>query len=115
MDELRLYFESLRNKGLVEKKKSSRGGKQSKKRVTIAVFVAADGSKPCNPVVICRSELSRCFRKLNLPTRPAGLSYFANAKPWVNTEIMENILSRIDRQLKLESSSLQIQKLFAIS
>ena len=115
MDELRLYFESLRNKGLVEKKKSSRGGKQSKKRVTIAVFVAADGSKPCNPVVIYRSELSRFFRKLTLPTRPAGLSYFANAKTWVNTEIMENILSRIDRQLKLESSSLQIQKLFAVS
>ena len=51
MDELGLLFETLSIKGWVEKKKSSRGGKQSK-RMSRAVFVAADGSKPCNPVVI---------------------------------------------------------------
>lgn len=115
MDDLNYLLKLCARKDWSRRRKPLRAGKQIKKCMTLAIFVAADGSKPCNPVVIYRSELSRCFRKLNLPTRPAGLSYFANAKPWVNTEIMENILSRIDRQLKLESSSLQIQKLFAIS
>ena len=66
-----------------------------------AVFVVADGSKPYNPVVIWWSQLSHCFRKLTVPTRPAGLHYFANAKSWMDTEIMEHILGRLDRQLKL--------------
>ena len=66
-----------------------------------AVFVVADGSKPYNPVVIWWSQLSHRFRKLTVPNRPAGLHYFANAKSWVDTEIMEHILGRLDRQLKL--------------
>ena len=103
MDELGLFFETLPNKGLVEKIKSSRSEKQSKKSITIAVFVAASGSKPCNPVVIWRSQLPRRFRKLTVPTRPFGLYYFTNAKSQMNTEIKEYILGRLDSQLKLEN------------
>ena len=88
---------------MVQKKKSSKGGKKSKKRMTVAVFVAADGSKPCDPVVIWRSKVPRCFRKLISETRPAGLHYFSNAKSWMTTEIMEVILGRLDRQLKQEN------------
>ena len=80
MDELGLFFETLPNKGLVEKKKSSRSGKKSKKRMTTAVFVAASGSKLCNTAVIWRSQLPRRFRKLTVPTRPFGLYCFTNAK-----------------------------------
>ena len=46
----RTFFETLPNKRLVKKNKSLRGGKQCKKRRPIANFVAADSSKPCNPV-----------------------------------------------------------------
>ena len=52
MDELGLLFGTFPIKGLVEKNESWRGGKESKMRLTIAVFEAADGSKPCNPIVI---------------------------------------------------------------
>lgn len=45
MDELGLFFKTLPEKGLVEKGKKGRGGKQSKKRCTVALFVGADGSK----------------------------------------------------------------------
>ena len=103
MDELGLFVATFLYKGLVEKNKSSRGGKQSKKRMTIAVFVAADSSKPCNPLAIWQNQLPRCFRKLTVPICPAGLHYFANAKSWMNTEIMEHILGRHDRKLKLEN------------
>ena len=92
------------NKELVKEKKSFRGGEQSKKRMAITVFVAADVSKPCDPVVVLRRQLLRLFRKLTVPTHPAGLHYFANAKSWMNIEIMKHILGRVDRQLKLENS-----------
>ena len=80
MDELGLFVATFLYKGLVEKNKSSRGGKQSKKRMTVAVFVAADSSESCNPLAIWQSQLPRCFRKLTVPICPAGLHYFANAK-----------------------------------
>ena len=47
------------NKELVKEKKSFRGGEQSKKRMAITVFVAADVSKPCDPVVVLRRQLLR--------------------------------------------------------
>ena len=90
MNELGLFFKALPDKGLVKKKKSSKGGKKSKKRMNVAVFVAADGSKPCDPVVIWRSKVPRCLRKLISKTRPAGLHYFSNAKSWMTTEKQEN-------------------------
>ena len=90
---------------MVKKKKSSRGGKQSKKRMTIAVLVAEDGSKPCNPLV---SELLCCVRKLTVATHPVGLHYFASTKSWMNAEIMEHIIDQLDRQLKLENSQVAL-------
>ena len=44
MDELGLFFITLPQKGVVEKRKKSRGGKQIKKQCTITLFVAANGS-----------------------------------------------------------------------
>ena len=64
MDELGLFFKTLSQKGLAEKGKKGRGGKQSKKRCTVALFVAANGSKVCDPIVIWRSKKPRCFKKL---------------------------------------------------
>ena len=58
MDELGLFFETLPNKGLVEKEKSSRGGNQSKKRMTIPVFVAADDSSTLPLEINCTDSSS---------------------------------------------------------
>lgn len=46
------FFENLANKELVERKRSSKGGKQTNKRMTVATCVSADGLMPLNPVVI---------------------------------------------------------------
>ena len=93
----------MSNKGRVQKNKSSRGGKQRKKRMTVVVFVAANGSKPCNPVTILRSKFPRCFRKFVVPTPPVGLHWFANAKSWMATEVMKCFLGQLDRQMKREN------------
>ena len=46
MNELELFFKTL--KGLVEKGKKERGGKQSQNWCTVALFVAANGSRFVN-------------------------------------------------------------------
>ena len=80
MDELGLFFKTLPQKGLAEKSKKGRDGKRSKKRCTVALFVAANGSTVCDPIVIWRSKKPRCFKKLKNFYRPPGVHYFANAK-----------------------------------
>ena len=99
MDELGLFFKALPEKGLAEKSISAKGGK---KCCTIAIFVAADGSKVTDPVVIGRSRKPNCFRNLKDISRPLNTHYFNNKKSWMNTEIMEVILTRLDRRLSGE-------------
>ena len=70
MDELGLFFKTLPQEGLAEKGKKGRGGKQSKKRCTVALFVAANGSKVCDLIVVSRSKKPRCFKKLKNIYRP---------------------------------------------
>ena len=98
MDELGLFFKTLPQKGLVEKGKKGRGGKQSKKRCTVALFVAANGSKVCDPILVWRSKIPRCFKKLKNIYRPHGVHYFANAKAWMTTEIMQELLMMLDKK-----------------
>ena len=80
MDELGLFFKTLPQKGLAEKWKKGRGGKQSKKQCTVALFVVANGSTVCDPAVVWRSKKPRCFKKLKNIYHPHGAHYFANAK-----------------------------------
>ena len=92
MDELGLFFKTLPQKGLAENGTKGQGGKQNKKRCTIALFVCANGSKVCEPIVKWRSKKPRCFRNLTSISRPYGVHYFANTKTWMTTEIMQKVL-----------------------
>ena len=61
MDETGLFFRALPDRGFAEKSQSCKGGKKSKLRVTIALFVSASGHKE-KPVFIWKSENPRCLR-----------------------------------------------------
>ena len=45
MDGLELFFKALLQKGLAKKGKKGRGGKQSKKRCTVVLFVSTNDSR----------------------------------------------------------------------
>ena len=51
-DELGLFFKALPQKGLVGNRKKGRGGKQSKKRCTVALLVVTNVSKVCDLICI---------------------------------------------------------------
>ena len=89
-------IKTLPQKGLVENGKKGRCGKQSKKRCTVALFVAANGSKACDPIVVWRSKKPRCFKKLKNIYRPHGSSIIKNFKNKYRRMLIRYILARID-------------------
>ena len=89
-------------KGLAEKGKKGRGGKQNKKRCTVALFVTANGSKVYDPIAACRPKKPRCFKKLKNIYHPHGFHYFANAKAQMTTEIMQEVLKMLDKKMIAE-------------
>ena len=79
--------------------------KQSKQRNTWAFFVNAAGEKE-QPIVIGKSQKPGCFKKLENKTSPCNCQYFANSKAWMNTEIMSEVLSKLNRRLKRQKRNI---------
>ena len=102
MDETGCFLKALPEKGLVEKGKKAKGGKKSKQRLTVAFFVNAAGQKIDQPVVIWKSKVPRCFKKLKDPSRPSDANYYSNPKSWMTSEVMEAVLTRLNQKLSNE-------------
>ena len=103
MDETGVFFKALPDRGLAEKKKKAKGGNKSKQRMTAAFFVSADGGKVCDPIVIWKAKQPRCFKRLPAGKRtPTGVQYFSDPKSWMQTHIMEAVLTKLDKQMNQE-------------
>ena len=102
LDELGLLFKVLSEKGPAEKTKKNKSGKKSKQRTTVMFIVAPNGSFVFEPTVIWRSKLPRCFKSLKGASRPMSMHYISNKKAWINSDIMESILQRLDRRMNQE-------------
>ena len=102
MDESGCFFKALPDKGLVEKGKQAKDGKKSKQRLTVAFFANAAGERVDQPIVIWKSKLPRCLKKLKDPSCPVNIHYFSNPKSWMTSEVMEAVLARFNRKLVLE-------------
>ena len=90
------FFKALPDKGLVEKGKQAKGGQKTKQRLTVAFFVNASGEKVDQPIVIWKSKLPSCFKKLQDPSRPANVYYFSNPTSWMTFEVMEAAQARFN-------------------
>ena len=70
--------------------------------MNVIIIVTSDGSFIFEPTVIWRSKLPRCFKSLKDASRPMSVHYFSNKKAWMNSDIMESILQRLDRRMNQE-------------
>ena len=70
--------------------------------MTVMFIVASDSSFVLEPTVIWRSNGPRCFKLLKNPLRPMSVHYFSNTKAWMDSDVMESILSRLSRKMCLE-------------
>ena len=108
MGESGCFFKALPDKGFVDKGKQTKGGKKSKQRLTVAFFVKAAGQKVDQPIVIWKSKLPRCFKKLQNPSHPANDHYFPNTKSWMKCEVMEAVLVHFNRKLVFEDGKVNL-------
>jgi len=67
-------------------------------RVTVAFFVNAAGGKE-SPVLFGKNKKPRCFSKLKDASHPCGAHYLSNDKAWMRTEIMTDILTKLNTRI----------------
>ena len=103
MDETGVFWQALPDRGFGSKGRQCKGGKKSKQRVTIAFFVTAAGKKE-KPIFIWKAENPRCLRRFDKSVLP--VNYFAQSKAWMTGEIMEEVLSKLNRRLSGSSRSI---------
>ena len=93
---LDVFTEHCQIKSLSEKKKECKGGKKSKERLTIAFFANAAGGTE-QPIVTGKAAKPRCFKGIRDPKMPDGIPYYANPKAWMTTEVMTDILTKLNK------------------
>ena len=81
-----LLFKALPSKVLAQKGKKCKGAKKSKQRMIVAFFARADGGKVDKPIVIWKSKKPRCFKRTNAASNLKQVSYFADAKLWMQID-----------------------------
>ena len=96
MDETGIFWRALPDRGFGQKSASCKGGKKSKQRITVALFVTASGQKE-KPVVIWKSENPRCLQRFNIACLP--VSYYSQNKAWMTGDILEAVLSKLNHRL----------------
>ena len=96
MDETGQFFRALPNKSLTEASRNCTGGKKSEERLTCALFVNANGDKE-KPIIISKSTNPRCFREIS---DRATLSCQYYSQPWMDSEILEDILGKLNGRLR---------------
>ena len=97
LDETGVFWRALPDKGLSEQAKQCRGGKKCKQRLTVTFIVNAAGGHEAKPVVIWRSENPRCLKGVNKSQLP--VLYYSHKKAWMTGEILDAVLSQINKSL----------------
>ena len=92
------FWKGLPDTSMNEKGTRCRGGKQAKQLNTWAFFVNAAGEKE-DPIVIGRYVKPRYFASLT-NKRPYGCGYYSNNKAWMTTDVMKEVLEKLNAKLK---------------
>ena len=61
-------------------------------------MVNAAGGKEM-PIVIGKAASPRCFKGIRDKNNPLGVPYYANCKAWMNSEIMLDVVRKLNRRL----------------
>ena len=70
--------------------------------MTVMFNVASDGSFFFVPSFVWRSKGPRDFKSYKDPLKPMSVHYFSSKKSWMDSGIMESILSRPESKMCLE-------------
>ena len=104
MDETGQFYRALPNRSLAEMSKQCTGGQKSKERMTCTFFVNAAGGRE-EPIVIGKSKSPRCFKAIKDRSQ-LPCSYFSQAKAWMDFNILDEVLSELNRKLARKQRNL---------
>ena len=71
--------------------------------MTVAFFVIAECGKVDKPIVIWKIKKQSCFKRINAASKLKQVSYFVDAKLWMQADIIEKVLEEINYIMKLEN------------
>ena len=104
---LAVFWRALPDKGFGMKGKQCKGGKKCKQRMMVALLVAlfvnAAGEKE-TLVMIWKSENLWCFKGID--KSKLAVSYFSQQKSWMTGEILDDVLTKLNRQLSAKQRSI---------
>lgn len=100
IDETGLFYKQTPNKSYVPCNDSSKGGINSKVRLTVALFANWAGQKE-NPIIIGNAKRPRCFGRVDIEKSHKVMWRF-NKKSWMTSVIFDEILKAFDRKMRLE-------------
>ncbi|XP_060577655.1 tigger transposable element-derived protein 6-like [Ruditapes philippinarum] len=69
----------------------------SKERITVALCASAEGEK-LKPIVIGKSENTRCFKNIN--KKDLLVHYYFNKKAWMTSNIYKDFLKNFNKKMK---------------
>ena len=98
-DETALFFKCLPDRTYAFKGDKCIGGKHSKERITIMLGSNMSGTHKLTPLVIGKNKSPRCFK--NVKSLP--VLYNHNKKAWMNSELFQWWLTKIDEEFHLEN------------
>lgn len=102
LDETWRFWRDIPEKTRGEKVRRCTGVKQAQQRPAWAFFANAAGERK-DPEVIGESGDPGCFENLKDGNRPYKYSYYVNREAWLSTEVMTDILSKLNRRLKRQT------------
>ena len=82
--------------------------KKAKVRLKFAFFANADGQKVDEPVIIWKSKKPRCFKNKKGRDLSRPLAVLANNKAWMNSEVMSDVLKRLDGKVKMHNRNVAL-------
>ena len=103
MDETGLFWKALPDRGFGVKGKQCTGGKKSKQRFTVAFFVTASGERE-KPIIIWKAANPRCLKRFDKAVLP--VDYYSQKKAWMDSDILETILVKLNRRLSSNGRSI---------
>ena len=100
LDETSCFWSALPDRGFAQKGSQCKGGKKAKQRITVALIANACGGRE-KAIVIWKSEKPRYFKGIDVNQLP--VKYFSQSKAWMTGDILDTILSKINRQLSTKN------------
>ena len=91
MDESGCFFKALASKGLTKKWKKCEDGKKSKQRMAVALLLVPLVVKLISQQSSGKAKKTLFFKRTNAASKLKQVSYFADAKSWMQIDIIEKI------------------------